>query len=77
MVLGDLIKLNNMYQFSLASFIKLFNKALDLRPQAPSIEQKLQLLSTELIKLTFSETGRSLFKKDRLTYSLHFVKGVF
>jgi len=77
MVLGDLIKLNNMYQFSLASFIKLFNKALELRPQAPSIEQKLQLLSTELIKLTFSETGRSLFKKDRLTYSMHFVKGVF
>lgn len=30
-----------------------------------------------MIKLTFSETGRSLFKKDRLTYSLHFVKGVF
>ena len=32
MVFGDLIKLNTMYQFSLSSFIKLFNKALNLKP---------------------------------------------
>jgi len=30
-----------------------------------------------LIKLCFSEVGRSLFKSDRLTYALHFVKGIF
>jgi hypothetical protein len=34
-------------------------------------------LSNSLIKLCFSEIGRSLFKSDRLTYSLHFVKGVY
>lgn len=34
MVFGDLIKMNNMYQFSLASFIKLFNSALNTKPQA-------------------------------------------
>lgn len=32
MVFGDLNKINNMYQFSLASFIKLFNRALETRP---------------------------------------------
>ena len=32
MVFGDLIKMNNMYQFSLASFIKLFNRALNTKP---------------------------------------------
>ena len=32
MVFGDLLKMNNMYQFSLAAFIKLFNRALDSRP---------------------------------------------
>ena len=77
MVFGDLLKMNNMYQFSLAAFIKLFNRALDSRPQAANTEQKLQKLSNSLIKLSFAEIGRSLFKADRLTYSLHFVKGVF
>ena len=77
MVIGDLIKINNMYQFSLAAFIKLFKRALETRPQANSTEEKLNYLSNSLIKLIFSEIGRSLFKADRLTYSLHFVKGVF
>jgi dynein heavy chain 2 len=77
MVIGDLIKINNMYQFSLASFIKLFKRALETKPQASSIEEKLNYLSNSLIKLSFSEIGRSLFKADRLTYSLHFIKGVY
>ena len=41
MVFGDLLKMNNMYQFSLSAFIKLFNRALETRPQAGSTEQKL------------------------------------
>jgi dynein heavy chain 2 len=77
MVFGDLMKMNNMYQFSLQSFIKLFHKALESRPQAASTEAKLNILSNNLIKLSYSEIGRSLFKADRLTYSLHFIRGVF
>jgi dynein heavy chain 2 len=77
MVFGDLMKMNNMYQFSLQSFIKLFNRALDTKPQASNTKEKLQKLSNSLIKLCYSETGRSLFKSDRLTYSLFFIKGVF
>lgn len=77
MVFGDLMKINNMYQFSLAQFIKLFTRSLETKPQARSTEEKLNYLSNNLIKLCFSEIGRSLFKIDRLTYSLHFIKGVF
>lgn len=77
MVFGDLIKMNNMYQFSLASFVRLFNRALETRPQANSTEEKLEKLSNSLVKLCFSEIGRSLFKADRLTYALYFVKGVY
>ena len=40
MVFGDLLKMDNMYQFSLASFIKLFNKALMTKPQAANTEGK-------------------------------------
>jgi len=77
MVIGELIKINNMYQFSLSSFVKLFKRALDTKPQASSTEEKLGYLSDTLIKLCFSEVARSLFKADRLTYSLQFVKGIF
>lgn len=76
-VIGDLIKVNNMYQFSLASFVKLFKRALQTKPSASSTEEKLKLLQNSLIKLVFQEIGRSLFKADRTTYSLHFIKGVF
>lgn len=77
MVFGDLLKMNNMYQFSLAAFIKLFNRALETKPQAASVVEKLDKLSNSLIRLSYAEIGRSLFKADRLTYSLHFVKGVY
>jgi dynein heavy chain 2 len=77
MVIGELIKINNMYQFSLASFVKLFKRSLETKPQANSTEEKLAHLQNSLIKLCFSEIGRSLFKSDRLTYSLQFVKGIF
>lgn len=66
-----------MYQFSLGSFIKLFKRSLETKPQANSTEEKLTYLSNSLIKLCYSEIGRSLFKVDRLTYGLHFVKGVY
>lgn len=77
MVIGELIKINNMYQFSLASFVKLFKRSLETKPHASSTEEKLTYLQNGLIKLSFSEIGRSLFKSDRLTYSLQFVKGIF
>lgn len=77
MVIEDLIKINNMYQFSLASFIGMFKKALESKPSASSTDEKLKLLSDTLIKLVFFEIGRSLFKDDRLTYGLHFVHGIF
>lgn len=77
MVIGDLIKINNMYQFSLASFVKLFKRSLETKPTANSTEEKLNMLSASLIRLVYAEIGRSLFKSDRLTYSLQFVKGIY
>lgn len=77
MVIGDLIKINNMYQFSLASFVKLFRRSLETKPSANSTEEKLNMLSASLIRLVYAEVGRSLFKYDRLTYSLQFVKGIY
>lgn len=55
----------------------MFTRSLETKPEASSTEEKLNQLSNSLIKLCFSEIARSLFKSDRLTYSLHFVKGIF
>ena len=77
MVIEDLAKINNMYQFSLASFIKLFKKALESKPSASSVDEKIRMLSDTLIKFVFFEIGRSLFKSDRLIYGMHFVNGIF
>ena len=77
MVISDLQKLNNMYQFSLLSFINLFKKTLDTRPNVSSMKEKLALLSKTLIKLTFYNIGRSLLKADRLMFGLYFVKGIY
>ena len=76
-VISDLQKMNNMYQFSLMSFIKYFKKALDSKPYADTMEKKLTLLSQTLIKLTFFNVGRSLLKADRLMFGMYFVKGIY
>ena len=77
MVIEDLAKINNMYQFSLASFIKILKKALESKPSASSVDEKLRMLSDSLIKFVFFEIGRSLFKSDRLIYGKHFMTGIF
>ena len=60
------------------SFIKLFKKALDSKPEADTMEKKLAVLSQKaLVKLTFYSMGRSLLKADRLMFGLYFVKGVY
>ena len=76
MIISDLQKVNNMYLFSLSSFIKLFKKALGLKPSEASMSEKLQNLSHTLIVLTFFSIGRSLLKSDRLMFGLHFIKGI-
>ena len=56
--------------------MKQFKKALESKPTATNMDEKLNLLTDTLIKLILFEIGRSLFKQDRLTYGLHFVHGI-
>lgn len=76
MIINDLLKIDNMYQFSLGAFIKLFKRALETKPDAENMQQKLDHLSDTLTKMVFFDIGRSLFKIDRLSYGLHFVHGI-
>ena len=73
MLISDLVKINNMYQFSLATFVSLFERALRTQTTSSDEEGRMQELIGALRNQTFNAIGRSLFKSDRLTFALHFV----
>ncbi|KAJ3088912.1 Cytoplasmic dynein 2 heavy chain 1 [Quaeritorhiza haematococci] len=74
-VIGDLKKINNMYQFSLTSFLKLFEQALrtDASSSKDATELRVKILISTLEKLTFRYISRSIFKEDRQMFALHLV----
>lgn len=72
--LQDLKKVNTMYQFSLVSFLKLFNKALLTPVSSANLPDKLEKLRKSLVKLIFISVGRAIFKSDQLMFGLHFIK---
>ncbi|KAJ1562887.1 Cytoplasmic dynein 2 heavy chain 1 [Nowakowskiella sp. JEL0078] len=74
-VVSDLLKINNMYQFSLQSFLRLFEKALksDSSTTKDGTELRIKLLTSALEKLTYHYVSRSIFKADRPMFALHLV----
>lgn len=72
-VIHDLTKLNNMYQFSLSTFLHLFDQALSIESGSSDIEARNQSILVTLEKLSFYYISRSLFKADRHTFALYLV----
>ena len=75
-VISDLAKLNNMYRFSLASFLRLFQRALRNKQDAGNTELRIRTLTSSLQLLTYEYVCRSLFKADRLMFAMHLVHGM-
>ncbi|KAI9332693.1 dynein heavy chain and region D6 of dynein motor-domain-containing protein [Obelidium mucronatum] len=73
--ISEFSKVNHMYQFSLSSFLRIFEKALKFEGSASKdgTELRLKLLISELEKLTFRYVSRSLFKVDRQMFALHLI----
>ena len=77
-VICDLAKINNMYRFSLASFLLLFKRALEsYKDSSASGEERLNLLKKSVQALVYEYICRSLFKADRLMFAMHLVHGVY
>jgi len=79
-LIRDLSRLNHMYRFSLAVFLRLFTKALHiLKTQCTekAVEARIKVLNDSLIKLVVGYVTRSLFKADRLTFAMHLVHGLY
>lgn len=75
-VIGGLNKLNNMYQFSLASFLRLFHRALESKQDLGNTELRIQALMSVLRSFVYTYICRSLFKSDCLMFALHLVHKV-
>ncbi|XP_018025771.1 cytoplasmic dynein 2 heavy chain 1, partial [Hyalella azteca] len=72
----DLSKQNNMYRFSLAAFIALFNKALQTPKTGQDTAKRLAALQRALVDSVYAYVARSLFKEDRLMFAMHMVHGM-
>lgn len=74
----DLVVVDHMYQFSLASFLRLFNAALrnPVVSKDCALEERLARLTPLLERGTFFFVGRGLFKADRCMFALHLVHGM-
>ena len=75
-VITDLCKINNMYQFSLTSFLRLFEKALSNKQDSGNTALRIQMLTSFLLLLVYEYICYSLFKADNLMFALHLVHGM-
>ncbi|XP_013869519.1 cytoplasmic dynein 2 heavy chain 1 [Austrofundulus limnaeus] len=76
-VITDLSKINNMYCFSLASFLRLFQRALQTEKEEENTDARIAALGTNLKTMVYEYVCRSLFKADQLMFAMHFVKGMY
>ncbi|KAM9317805.1 cytoplasmic dynein 2 heavy chain 1 [Pholidichthys leucotaenia] len=75
-VITDLSKINNMYRFSLTSFLRLFQRALQAKKEEENTEARITALKFNLKIMVYEYVCRSLFKADQLMFAMHFVKGM-
>ncbi|TRY83670.1 hypothetical protein DNTS_027964 [Danionella cerebrum] len=61
-VITDLSKINNMYRFSLASFLRLFHRALQTKQESETTEMRISTLENTLKNMVYEYICRSLFK---------------
>ncbi|XP_053312461.1 cytoplasmic dynein 2 heavy chain 1 isoform X2 [Spea bombifrons] len=75
-IICDLSKINNMYRFSLSSFLRLFQRTLLSKQDSESTEVRIKSLIGSLKHTVYEYVCRSLFKADQLMFALHFVRGM-
>lgn len=47
----------------------LFNKAIAQSPQAPSVDERIEILIDRISKILYTNISRGLFEKDKIIYS--------
>ncbi|KAK6172722.1 hypothetical protein SNE40_016326 [Patella caerulea] len=75
-VISDLAKINNMYRFSLAAFLRIFQRALHTQHDGSGTETRIKNLVYRLQVMVYEYVCQSLFKEDRLMFAVHMVHGM-
>ncbi|XP_066933177.1 dynein axonemal heavy chain 2-like [Clytia hemisphaerica] len=68
-VLNDLGRIDPMYQFSLDSYIELFNNSIDKSKRSQKLEERIQNLNDFHTYAVYRYTCRGLFEKHKLLFS--------
>ncbi|KAI6655602.1 cytoplasmic dynein 2 heavy chain 1-like [Oopsacas minuta] len=75
-ILENMSQINHMYRYSLESFISLFKLALGSQQDNHNPDAKLFIYSANLQSIVYDSVSLSVFKRDLLTFALHFVHGL-
>ena len=82
-VISCLDSINNMYKFSLNSYLNIFQKSLKKADKSLKSEKyerpedKIIGLKQILIAMVYNYVSRSLFKADRMMFAMHVVHSMF
>ncbi|XP_028435224.1 dynein heavy chain 11, axonemal isoform X2 [Perca flavescens] len=70
-IINDLSKINPMYQFSLKTFISVFNKAMERAEWDEDVRTRVHTLTDAITYSVFLYTSQGLFERDKLTFLSH------
>ncbi|KAM6995333.1 dynein axonemal heavy chain 11 [Tautogolabrus adspersus] len=70
-IINDLRKINLMYQFSLKTFISVFQKAMERAEWDEDVRTRVHTLTEAITYSVFLHTSQGLFERDKLTFLSH------
>lgn len=76
-LISQLEEINNMYHFSLASFVGLFKATLSEKMKAADLSDRLARLKIALETRAYLYVARAVFKEDRPMLALHLINGMY
>lgn len=68
-VIADMALIDPMYQYSLAYFQKLFNSCIDKSESSEVLEERLEILMSNITLWIYMNICRGLFERHKLTFS--------
>ena len=68
-VIADLAAIDPMYQFSLAYFVALYNRVIDLAEKSPDLPTRLASLKEYMTAASYANVCRGLFEAHKLIFS--------